>query len=420
MKNLFSKNFTLLIIGQAASLFGNCILDFALSMYVLDLTGSAAAFAGFLMIAMIPTIILSPLGGVLADRVNRRNIMVFLDLSSGIVVLSAAFTIARGDQLVIIGTVLFILSVLGAFESPTVQACVPQMQSGSNIIRGNAVVSQINAVSTLIGPFVGSILYTVFGLELVMYVGGICFMATAALEYFIRLEHHPAQRSGTVLKTVMDDLAGSTHFICRKKPSILKLLFLVTLISFFIQGAATVGFPFLVRNVLGLNANFYGAAESILGFASIAGGILAGLMVTKFSIRKLNLPIFGLGLFLLPIGLLFLFSIHTYTRYIALVVFFSFIQISACIFSIFGLSIIQQMTPEHMIGKVMAYTVTITLCAQPLSQVIYGILFDHFSAAVYIVVLPTGFILCVIGLAVKGFFLRLAEETSIDRTPDIS
>ena len=87
MKQLFTRNFTLLLLGQASSLLGNYTLRFALSMFVLEETGSAATFAGILAVSMVPTILLSPLGGVLADRANRRNIMVALDTLSGLAVL---------------------------------------------------------------------------------------------------------------------------------------------------------------------------------------------------------------------------------------------------------------------------------------------------------------------------------------------
>lgn len=73
---LFTRNFTFLILGQVSSLIGNYTLKFALSMYVLEQTGSASIFATLLAVAMLPTILLSPFGGILADRANRRNIMV--------------------------------------------------------------------------------------------------------------------------------------------------------------------------------------------------------------------------------------------------------------------------------------------------------------------------------------------------------
>lgn len=175
-EKLFSKNFTLLVLGQVSSLFGNYIIKFALSMYVLDTTGSATIFASILSIATIPTILLSPLGGILADRANRKNIMVALDTLSGIFVLCAALLFTEQDGLLLTGILLVCLSVLGAFESPTVQACVPQMLSGNNIMKGNAVVNQVAAVAALIAPILGSVLYTAFGLKPVLYAGVLCFL----------------------------------------------------------------------------------------------------------------------------------------------------------------------------------------------------------------------------------------------------
>ena len=81
-------------------------------------------------------------------------------------------------------------------------------------------------------------------------------------------------------------------------------------------------------------------------------------------------------------------------------------QIFISIFSIFAVSLIQQRTPNHLIGKVMAYTSTITLCVQPIGQIIYGFLFDKFSHAIYFVLLPTGIIVCAVGLSAIVFFQK--------------
>ncbi len=90
-QKLFTKNFIFLILGQAISLFGNFILKLALSMYILEQSGSAGIFATILSIATIPTILLSPLGGMIADRANKRNVMVILDGLTGILILCASF-----------------------------------------------------------------------------------------------------------------------------------------------------------------------------------------------------------------------------------------------------------------------------------------------------------------------------------------
>jgi MFS family permease len=404
---LFHKNFSLLIAGQASSLFGNCILDFALSMYVLETTGSATIFASFLAVAMLPTILLSPLGGVIADRANKRNIMVILDFATGITILISAVVIDRANNLVIICITLIIQSILGAFETPTVQACVPQMQKGDNIVRGNAIVNQINAISTFVAPFIGSLLYTTFGLKPVMYAGVFCFLLTAFLECFIKLDYKPEKSSCGIFQIIKGDLIDSTRFVCRERPAIFKTLILTAVISFFVQGVALVGLPYIVRTVLGLNANYYGAMESMLGFTGILGSIIAGLIVEKFKIRKLYLTLLIIAVPLLPCGIIFLLVQDTQINYVILLLSFAIIQISACVFSVFALSIIQQLTPDNMIGKVMAYTATFSLCAQPLGQIIFGILFDGFSSAVYLVLIPTGIILAIISLTTKEFFLKI-------------
>ena len=164
-QKLFTRNFIFLIAGQTSSLIGNYTLKFALSMYVLESNGSASVFAGLLSLSMLPTILLSPFGGILADRANRRNIMAALDALSGLSVFLASFAMAEGRDIIVIGALLVILSVLGAFESPTVQACIPQMLSGSNIVKGNAIVNQVSSIASLITPFLGSVFYAAFGIR---------------------------------------------------------------------------------------------------------------------------------------------------------------------------------------------------------------------------------------------------------------
>lgn len=105
---LFHRNFSLLIAGQASSLLGNGILDFAMSMYVLEKTGSAAVYAGFLTASMIPSILFSPLGGILADRGNKRNIMAGLDFLAGLGVLTAAVFMREENSLAMICGIYFL------------------------------------------------------------------------------------------------------------------------------------------------------------------------------------------------------------------------------------------------------------------------------------------------------------------------
>ena len=409
-EKLFTKNFTLLILGQLTSLFGNFILKLALSMYVLEVTGSAAIFAGILSAATIPTILLSPLGGILADRADRRNVMVALDALTGVSVLCAALFMSENNAIAVISTLLIILSILGAFETPTVQACIPTMLQGDNIMKGNAVVNQVASLSYLIAPMLGGVLYAMLGLKPVMYASVVCFFITALFECFIKLSYQRIQNQGGVLQIVKQDFLSSMQYITKEQTSISKMLLLTTLSRFFVMGITIVGLPFLVRTVLGFNPKYYGAAESALAVATILGSIAAGVLAEKLKIHKLSVLLATLGIFIIPAGIVFLLPVNVIIKYGVTVVSFCGMQAVISIFSIFAVSIIQQRTPNHLIGKVMAYTSTVTLCVQPIGQIVYGFLFDRFYSAVYFVLIPTGIIVCIVGLSAMNFFKNMERE----------
>ncbi|EOT22505.1 hypothetical protein C805_03354 [Eubacterium sp. 14-2] len=409
-EKLFTKNFTLLILGQLTSLFGNFILKLALSMYVLEATGSAAIFAGILSAATIPTILLSPLGGILADRADRRNVMVALDVLTGVSVLCAALFISENNAIAVISTLLIILSILGAFETPTVQACIPTMLQGDNIMKGNAVVNQVASLSYLIAPMLGGVLYAMLGLKPVMYASVVCFFITALFECFIKLSYQRIQNQGGVLQIVKQDFLSSMQYITKEQTSISKMLLLTALSRFFVMGITIVGLPFLVRTVLGFNPKYYGAAESALAVATILGSIAAGVLAEKLKIHKLSVLLATLGIFIIPAGIVFLLPVNVIIKYGVTVVSFCGMQAIISIFSIFAVSIIQQRTPNHLIGKVMAYTSTVTLCVQPIGQIVYGFLFDRFYSAVYFVLIPTGIIVCIVGLSAMSFFKNMERE----------
>ena len=406
-EKLFTRNFTLLILGQVSSLTGNYTLKFALSMYVLEQTGSASIFAGMLSAALLPTVLLSPFGGILADRANRKHIMVALDALSGLSVLAAGLLLPLGRELWMIGALLVLLSVLAAFESPTVQACVPQMVSPQNLVQGNAVVSQVSAVTSLVTPFLGSLFYTAFGIGPVFAAAVVCFWLTALLECMIHLEYQKPPRTAGIGAIVREDLAVSAHFLRREQPDILKLLLLAALAGMFVSGTAVVGFPYLVRTVLGLSATYYGAAESAMGAAAILGSLCAGMMGKKLRVRDLAVIFLSFGLSLFPIGFSFLLPVGRMARYGVLLFFFCVCQLGVCIFSTYAITLIQQRTPKQLMGKVMSCVFTLSMCAQPVGQLVYGALFDCFSDSVYWVLIPTGMLICLIAVASRVFFKRM-------------
>lgn len=121
---LFRRDFTLVVIGQIISLFGNAILRFALPLYLLRETGSSTLFGVVTACSFAPMVILSLIGGVLADRVNKRDIMVGLDFSTAAIIMLFYFSLGKIPTVPLFIVALMLLYGISGTYQPAVQASV--------------------------------------------------------------------------------------------------------------------------------------------------------------------------------------------------------------------------------------------------------------------------------------------------------
>ena len=408
-QKLFNRDFTLVDIGQLISLFGNAILRFALALYVLDATGAAAVFGTVTAIAVIPTILLSPFGGILSDRVNRRNIMVSLDFATAALALGLGLLLSEENAVALITVTLLLLSVIQACYTPSVNSSVPLLQAEGNLVKANAVVSQVSMLANLIGPVLGGVLYGFFGAMPIILVSGVCFFLSAVLELFIHIPFQPLDAKTGILQIVKDDLRESIRFMTREQPDILRITLMIAVYSLFVVSTITVGLPYMVRTVLGLSSQLYGAAEGLMAAAGIAGGIASGFLAGRLKTGRLYWLLVLSGAALVPVGAAFLLDCGPMTCYIVITICIMAMQLLIALFSIFMLSLAQSRTPSHLLGKMTAYIMTLTMCAQPVGQALYGVLFDRFAGSLYLPLIATALIAAAIGLASRGLFARLEQ-----------
>lgn len=408
-QKLFNRDFTLVAIGQLISLFGNAILRFALALYVLDATGSAAVFGSVTAIAVIPTILLSPFGGILSDRVNRRNIMAALDFATAALALGLGLLLSEENAVTLITAALLLLSVIQACYTPSVNSSVPLLQAEENLVKANAVVSQVAMLANLIGPVLGGVLYGLFGAMPIILVSGVCFFLSAVLELFIHIPFQPLDAKTSILQIVKDDLRESIRFMTREQPDILRITLMIAVYSLFVVSTITVGLPYMVRTVLGLSSQLYGAAEGLMAAAGIAGGIASGFLAGRLKTGRLYWLLVLSGAALVPVGAAFLLDCGPMTCYIVITICIMAMQLLIALFSIFMLSLAQSRTPSHLLGKMTAYIMTLTMCAQPVGQALYGVLFDRFAGSLYLPLIATALIAAAIGLASRGLFARLEQ-----------
>lgn len=150
---LFTRDFTLVVIGQIISLFGNAAVRFALPLYLLNQTGSSALYGTVMALSFIPAVLLSPVGGLIADRVNKRNIMVVLDFSTAGLMLLFMLLMNHVSLVFLLTVTLMILyGIAGAYQ-PAVRASVPALMAQDKIMSANAVINVISSFASLLGRY---------------------------------------------------------------------------------------------------------------------------------------------------------------------------------------------------------------------------------------------------------------------------
>ena len=413
-QKLFSRDFTLVVIGQIISLFGNAIIRFALPLYLLNLTGSSALYGTVTACAFIPAILLSPIGGIVADRVNKRNIMVILDFFTAAVILAFSL-LMNGANLVVLLTITLMLlyGIAGAYQ-PSVQASIPALVGQNRFMEANSVINTVSSFASLTGPVLGGILYSACGLKPVLLVCMVCFTLSAVMEIFIKIPFQKQDLKGGVWKTAKADFAESICFIRRDKAVIGKALLVVCGINLFLAAMIVVALPYLVTEVLNLEASranrLYGFAEGALAAGGLFGGIGAGLFADRLKIHKSGNLVIACAACVFPMGVsLLLFSSGMVNSIVITLCCFGVMTFSA-MFTVQMMSFMQRETPQNMIGKVIAVVLTVSMCAQPVGNALYGVLFEICEGFEAAVVLFSGAVSLGVAIRARHIFSAFSPD----------
>ena len=410
-KKLFTKDFTLVVLGQIISLFGNATIRFALPLYLLNQTGSAALYGMVTACAFIPAILLSPVGGILADRVNKKNIMVVLDFFTAAVILAVSLLLGKVDLVLLQTSALMLLyGIAGAYQ-PSVQASIPMLASQENYMAANSIINTISSFASLVGPVLGGIVYSAYGLRPVLWVCIVCFFLSAVMEIFIKMPFEKPEPSGNLWDTIKADFGESVRFIRQEKPVIGKALLVVCGINLFLSAMIIVGMPYVVTEVLDLEAHeanrLFGYAQGALAAGGLTGGICAGVFAGKLSIKKTGNLLVACAAPVFPIGLSLLFFESGMVNYLVLTGCSFLVMVCSTVFSVQMMSFIQTETPQNLLGKVIAVILTICMCAQPLGNAFYGVMFGACKGFEYVVVLFAGVVTLGIVVCARKIFENL-------------
>lgn len=410
-EKLFSKDFTMVVIGQIISLFGNAAIRFVLPLYLLNRTGSAMLYGIVTACAFIPSVLLSPAGGIVADRVNKKNIMVALDFFTAALI--AAFAMLKGGVGLIpllTVTLMLLYGIAGAYQ-PTVQASIPALVGKEHFMAANSVIQTISSVSSLLGPVIGGILYSAYGLEPVLWVCIACFFASAVMEIFIKIPFKKQVFSGSIWSMVKSDFTQSIRFIRKEKPVVGKGMLVAFGINLFLSSMLNVGMPYLITEVLDLGSlqanQLYGFAEGALAAGGLCGAACAGIFARRLAVQKAGNLIVACAICVFPMGFALMLCSSGLVNYIVMTLCCFMIMICSTIFVIQIMSFVQAETPQNLTGKVIAVIFSISVCAQPLGSALYGALFELCGGMEYGVVLFAGLAALAIAVCTKNIFVAV-------------
>ena len=386
-KKLWNKNFSLVVICQSIVLLCNMTLSYALAYFVLDISESATMFGLALGLPYISLLIMAPLGGIMADRLKKQRVMLWLDVSMvAMIVLYLVITgLVTAAIPIVIVKLLALNAVQGAYM-PTVQAAVPCLVPADRLATGNAAVASVSSLANLGGLALAGVLYHRFGLFPILIVCAVLYVGTAIMDLFIRVPHQKQSSSGNIARMVKSDMSEAARFIAREKPILIKFVVILFLFLIAVMPPLMVGIPVLITQHLGMGMDMVGISQAVMMAGGLLGGVTAGALGARLTIDKGPLFLKICTLFILPIGFAFLFPVPDMAAFVIKTATSVFVMFSQTMFAITLLTFVQKETPTELRGKVLALLTMLPFIATASGQTFAGVLFDRFAAAPWIVV----------------------------------
>jgi len=406
---LWNRDFSLVIIGQVISIFGNMVLSFALPLYILSISESPALFGLVLGLPYVSLLVMSPIGGIMADRLKKQRIMFWLDLSTTVII--ALYMATRGLFASAVPIVIIKLMALNAIQGmymPAVQASVPALVPSGKLIPANSAVTIVNMLANMAAPALAGILFDSFGLAPILLISAICFGITAIMDLLIRIPFKKQSSPGSLAQMVISDMSLSIRFIAKEKPILAKSAGVMFFVNLSLVSLLFVGLPVLITQRLGMSMAMVGANQSAMMVGGLLGGIAAGALGTRLSMRKIHLPLLAISLFLLPMGLVFMFDTPTLAAYVTITASGALIFVAAQMSSIPLIAFIQKETPAELIGKVMSIMMIVPFLASALGMLLFGMLFERLAERPWVIVFAVVLVSVAIAAYTRGQFRKAA------------
>ena len=389
--------------GQALSLFGSALVQFALIWWLTQESRSATVLAIATLVGMLPQILVGPFAGALVDRWNRRIIMIAADATIAVFSLLLAYIFATGTvQVWHIYAIMMVRALGGAFHFPAMAATTPLMVPSEQLTRVNGLNQALQGVNSLFAPVVGAMLLGVLPTQGILLIDAVTALIAILPLLFLPIpepERRPASQVQEAKPSLIQDLREAITYI-RSIPGFTAIIFMALFLNFLLVPTGAL-VPLLVTEHFEKGAIELGLLESAMGVGIIAGGILLSIWggFKKKIVTSLT-GIIGLGIGVMVVGLapadLFLLAILG-NAILGLMLPIANGPIGA---------LLQTIVRPEMQGRVMSLLNSGATAIAPIGLLIAGPFSDWLGIRVWF---WAGGILCIL-IAVTAFFIPVIKN----------
>ncbi|GAP73050.1 efflux transporter protein [Candidatus Symbiothrix dinenymphae] len=387
----WKKNTVLFLAGQALSLFGSTVVQYAILWHITLTTQSGTMMTIFAIAGFIPMFLISPFGGVWADRFNRKYIINIAD--GGIALASlivAVFLFCGFDNL----GILLICAVVRSFgqgvQSPAVSAFIPQIVPEKHLTRINGIQSSIFSCVTLTSPMISGALMAFASLEMMFLLDVVtAAIGIGILFFFVKApslakREQPAGQKGI---SYFHDLKEGLRYI-KKHGYILRLCIFMALFMILAAPSAMLT-PLQVTRKFGAEVWHLTAIEITFSIGMLLGGLLIGIWGGfKNRIYTMTFAFLFYGM-----GVIFLGLVGNFWIYLAI---FAVIGITMPLFNTPATVLIQTTVDPGYMGRVFSVIGMISSVMMPLGMLVFGPIADRVS--IDIILIGTGIALMLLAI----------------------
>ena len=359
------KNFYKLWLGELISSIGSGMTAFALSVYVYEKTGSVSYISLITLLSFMPSIILSPIGGLLADRYDRRLLMIIGDLFSGLGLIYILWNIQAGEKSIVpIFVGITFSSIFTSLLEPSYRATLTDILEEENYAKASGLIQAAGSAKYLISPVIAGMILSVVDIRVILLLDILTFITTCLMIFLVRksMNSETQNYKKDSFKGLLEGL-----FIIKENRGVYSLVIIMFFVCFFM------GFiQILIRPmILALSSvKTAGMMESLCAVGLLIGSLWIGIAGIKKNYSKiLAVSCFFCGIFMSMTGVnknLAIIGISTF-------LFFSTLPfMNSCADVLVRVSI-----PNELQGRVWGLISLITQMGTVAAYIISGIMADY-------------------------------------------